>query len=350
MEIAAMKKVLLCLLLAVCALPGADFSYSLIGKFSAKNSASPATALTDGALKYNTAHIIWDSVNAPKGCGFIINFAKPTAISKVAVVTAKPNGSPFLPERTEFTLWNDEQHIWGEATVVKDITGRCADTKFSTAEPVVTEWKGSATVSAVKVVMYGASLWCTEVQVFDAEGKMLQGRGWPESAAGAERLTCADGGCCPSINLAHYKKNGEYVGFPNTLPRKDRVIFSYDVRKYLMQGSVKRALLKVVCAPMGRVEAHRLSLSAFTDEHWPLRPMDIIAGDVTTVAEMLFDRQGDGIYYLDVTELLNEALKRGDGYLGFRLASLTAEKCGNRNSAIEGVYLKLKQTVLEIEK
>lgn len=346
-----MKKILLCAALSLIAsLSGADFTYSLLGKYSVKHTVDAHSALTDGKLKYSDAHIIWDSTAAPKGCGFIINFAKPTAISRIAIVTAKPNRSPYIPERTEFAVWDEEKDVWQDSVIVKDITGRCKDPKFITADPIVTEWKGSAVTSAVKVTMYSGALWCTEIQVFDADGKQLQGEGWKLLPAERESLKYADGGCCPSINLSFYSKNGEYIGFPNSLPRRDRVIFSYDLRKYLLSGKVKQALLKVTFAPMGKFFVHRLALHAFASEHWPLQTMDIISGDVIPVAQMVYDKQSDGVYVIDVTDIVNTSLQRGDGYVGFRASSLTAEKFGNRNSTTEGVYLRHKLTSLEIVK
>ena len=128
----------------------ADFNFSFVGKYSNKLSKEPEKALFDGDYNYKTAHIIWEAGIVAKGCGVILTFPKPTAVSKVVVVTSKPNPIAYTPERTEFQAWDSEKQDWKEAAVVKDVTGRFNDKTYVTAQPIKTEWQANETTEGIR--------------------------------------------------------------------------------------------------------------------------------------------------------------------------------------------------------
>ena len=332
---------------------GNDFTWSFLKSPVEKLSKNILTALFDGEEPFNGGRVIWDGASARDGCGILILFRKPTAISKLIVTTAKPNPLPFLPKKTEFRSWDDARQLWSAPVIIPDITARADDRKF-TAPRVQTVWIPSGSdadeTRAVKILMYGSGIWMTELQICDKSGRRLT----PEKGVvrGNNMVTLKPsahaGGA--SANIGIYHAENRYVGNPNALNRKDRVLFQFDLRECLERGKITQGILTLALSPMGYLNADFLQLEVFSSERVSLRSMDLIATDTVPCREILFDRKSPLYHSFDVTEFLNHVLAGGDGSVTFRLRNGTVEKVGNRYSKPEGVLLDYGRTKLEIVK
>ena len=342
------RQLILTAALCTCAAFAADFNFSFIGKYSDKHTKDAEKALFDGQLKYNTAHIIWEAGIAPKGCGLLLTFQKPTAISRVVVVTSKPNPIAYTPERTEFQTWDSERQDWNEATVVNDVTARWNDKGFITGDPIKTEWQPNATTEGIRILMFGHAIWLTEIEVYDTTGAKLTPTPIPTPDANTKALApCAQGGGA-SVNITFYNEKQAYVGNPNPLGRKDRSMLMFDISGLLDKGAVKGATLELGMDPMGIITTNMFAIEAFENSRSSLRNQDIIASDAKLLRQFLFSSQSLRTMRVDVTELVNSTLAKGEGYLGFRLKDITIEKVGNRQNKAEGLILKYQSCKLEI--
>ena len=151
-----------------------------------------------------------------------------------------------------------------------------------------------------------------------------------------------------SVNIGIGDENHQYVGNPNTLNRRDRVMFSFDIRRYLYAGRVEKALLVYVSNPMGCLDTNEFELELFNSGRAALRKEDLISGDVTPLCQYEFSKTSQRQATLDVTEQLNAALAVGEGALTFRLRNITIETLGNRFSSAEGVSVPRQSVKLYI--
>ncbi len=142
-----------------------------------------------------------------------------------------------------------------------------------------------------------------------------------------------------SVNIDICDDKHHYVGNPNTLNRRDRVMFSFDIRRYLYVGRVKQALLVYENNPMGCLDKNEIELELFKSGRATLRNEDLISGDVMPLCRYEFSKTTLRQATLDVTEQLNAALSIGEGVLSFRLRNVTIETLGNRFSTAEGVIV-----------
>ena len=345
-----MKKILFAVLCWSLFLQAGDFSWQLIGTPSAKYSKNISTALFDNVAHYSKDCILWDSTAAGNGCGLIIKFNKTVRISKVEVITCKPNNNPYIPERTEFYAWNGDRLWWCDPVTVADVTGRAKDTKF--ISPLVTTvWQPAEALAtdALKIMMYGGGIWLTEVRIYDADGKLLTPDAIPSAPdTASRRLTPAETGGGASVNIRYYNQRQNYIGNPNGGNRKDRVLIRFDISPFLVKNQVRQALLNLALEPMGDMSVSLLEVSVFTAERTSLAAMDLISSEVKPVALILIDRRSVRDHQLDVTALVNENLAAGTGSLVFRIRNLTVERNGNLRNRAEGVYLRYPHTSLEV--
>ncbi|MBO4345168.1 MAG: hypothetical protein J5833_05405 [Victivallales bacterium] len=336
--------------LAVCAAFGADLNFSFVGKYSDKHTKDAETALFDGKYIYNTAHIIWDSGVAPNGCGVILTFQKPTAISKVVVVTAKPNHIAYTPEKTEFQAWDSVKQDWKEAVAIDDVTGRCKDKDFITGEPIKTVWQADATTEGIRILMYGLSIWLTEIEVYDVNGAKLSAEPMPAANADATPLApCSQGGGA-SVDINVYSKTEPYVGNPNPLGRRDRSMVLFDIRGALDKGSVTSAVLDLGVTRMGILTTNMFAVEVFENSRSSLRNQDLIASDAKILRQFLYSSNSPTSIRIDITDLVNAKLNQGDGYVGFRMKDITIETVGNRQNKAEGLVLIYQNCKMEIVK
>ncbi len=151
-----------------------------------------------------------------------------------------------------------------------------------------------------------------------------------------------------SVNIGISNEDHQYVGNPNTLNRLDRVLFSFDIRRYLYAGNVKKATLVYVNNPMGCLDVNEFELEVFNSGRAVLRKEDIISGDVEPLCRYEFSKTSPRQATVDVTAQLNNALAIADGALTFRLRAITTETLGNRFSSAEGVVVPRQQVKLYI--
>lgn len=328
-----------------------DFTWQFLENPSLKLSKNLLTALFDREENFNTGRIIWDASTAPTGCGLLIYFSNPTAISKVIVTTAKPNALSYTPDKTEFYSWDSNKQSWRKPVVIQDITGKAKDKKF-TAASIRTVWNlpEAITTESLKILMYGSGVWLTEVQVYDQSGRLLVPEKKAVPSVNPVLLKPFAHGGGATANIGFYNTKLSFIGNPNALNRCDRVLIQFDLRNYLETGKISQGILTLALSGMGNLDANLLNLEVFSLEHTPLRNMDLIANDIVPCGKILYDAKSVRYHSFDVTEFLNDALARGDGTITFRIRNGTVEKVGNRYSKAEGALIDYKQTKLEIVK
>lgn len=346
-----MKYLLFIAVLLGFSLGAGDFSWQLLGTPSKKYSRNISTALFDNSVRYDKDCILWDSSAAPNGCGLIIDFKKPVHVSKIEIVSCKPNNNPYIPEKTEIYALDDDKFLWQKPTVIPDVTGRAKDPKF--IKPAVTTVFAPANgikSSALKILMYGRGIWLAEVRIYDINGKLLVPDTPAAASAPDSKFAIAETGGGASVNLRYFNTRQNYIGNPNGGNRRDRVVIRFDITSLLVKNQVKKARLALKLEPMGDMNESLLEVSVFTADRTSLAAMDLISGEVKPVTTIMFDRKSPHDHQIDVTGLVNEALACGNGSLTFRFRNLTIERNGNRRNRAEGVYLRYMPTSLEIWK
>ncbi len=336
------------LLSAAGALSAGDFTWSLIGDPNEQYTKNRETALFDGQLNFNTDSVLWDANYAPHGCGFAAWFDREYDISRVVVVTAKPNQLAYTPARTEFTVRANGR--WSEAATIPDVTGRADDPGFSQAS-INTVWQPSGVrADAIKILMYGSGVWLTEVQIYVREGgaeRLLK----PGAMVAADRRKPSDFGAGATVNIDFWLTDKGYIGNPNQLSRRDRAMFSFDIADCLDAGEVRSASLVADMGVFGQIDSNTIELEVFTKELPQIDKIDLLSAEVVPVAEItVTEGQSAARLEADVTDLVNQALAEGRATITFRLRNATVEKLGNRKSAAEGAAVNPAQITLEIGK
>ncbi len=350
-----MKRFFLIVIVLFCGqIRAADFSWSFLGTPSKKTSQNSEIALFDGNINYNTNHVIWDARYAPKGCGVLFKFDQPTTISRMEVFTAKPNQLQMAPLKTEFFLWDEAHNKWENGACIKDVTGKASDKKF-TRSSIKTAWKApDKPVKALKILMYGAGIWLTEIKLYakniGGDEYLLKPHKSVSTSAGDAVVSVSSFGGGSIGNIGFWNVKNTYVGNPNVLNRRDRVVFHFDLSEYLQAGKIKQAILVLPLQPFGVLKGNKIELEYFKTEHAPVFKMDLISNDVLPVATMFIDSKSQVLHNLNVTKMINDALSRGEGSIAFRVRNITIEKVGNRYNKPEGVSIDYKKLKLEIIK
>ncbi len=330
-----------------------EFSWSFLGK-PGKNSVKPEIALFDKAVNFNTNRIIWDGKYSVKGCGVMFQFDKTVELTRVEVFTSKPNHLPMAPIKTEFVLWDDEKSEWESIATIKDVTGRATDKKFTSAT-IKTSWKAPAQPTrALKILMYGGGIWLTEIKLFgkDSSGKeylLVPGHQilLPDKS---NTLDVNSFGGGSSANITTWKTTNSWVGNPNVLTRKDRVVFNFDLTSYIESSKIEKAVLTLPLQPAGLANGNWFELECFKGGQPQISKMDLISNNVFPVSTMLVDSKSPLMHYFDVTKIVNNALSQGNGSISFRVRNVTVEKLGNRKNRPEcGIIdsTKLKMLVVK---
>lgn len=141
------------------------------------------------------------------------------------------------------------------------------------------------------------------------------------------------------------------VGQPNRTNRQDKVIFRFDIRRFLAAGQVKRAILsyRQGMHPGSRRD-EKIQLEHFTVERATMSEKDLNTRDIEKIHEYTVPLKNKSqITSVDVTAYVNNDLKQGFGFAAFRLSSLTDED----NQLPEGpnncVDIEKKSITLEVE-
>ncbi|MFA6816043.1 MAG: hypothetical protein WCS73_07090 [Lentisphaeria bacterium] len=330
----------------------ADFTWSFLETPSLKNSINPKIALFDGAVNFNTNRVIWECEAASNGCGVLVELNAGIVLSRVEVYTAKPNQLKMAPLKTEFVVWNDGKGNWDKAISISDVTGRAAEKEYTSAT-INTTWDApSKPIRVLKILMYGSGIWLTEIKLFakDETGKEYLLKS-PEAVSLSDEGTILKPGSFgggASVNIKFWSPKQNYVGNPNALSRRDRVVFHFDLSSYIEEGKIKEAVLALPLQPFGVLTGNDIELQCFKTEHSPIFNMDFISNDVFSVVNLFVDKKTEIMHFIDVTKMVNAALNRGDGTIAFRVRNGTIEKFGNRQNKPEGVIVDSQKLKLEI--
>ncbi len=352
-----MKKLIL-LLLFICGYAvGGDFEYYLIG-IPAKISIEPETAAFDGKTFFNDSRILWNNAQE-KAVGMVVNFHQPENITRIEVLTSKPNEILWAPTKTEFFSWNSEKLNWNLELSQPDVTGSA--TKKEYQNPLIsTVWKPEKPVNttAVKILMNGEHIWLCEVRIYAGE-KLLKPEYAPTGSVAQILLPDKEGiasGASSNPDTVWYLNgiDGKWlaVGQPNLLNRRDKVTFRFDISGFIPTGKVKKAVLQYEQVPFAaRYRDELLVLDHFNIERAKLSGNDLISNQVDTVRKYVLERAVTNpvITRIDVTGQVNADLAKGFGYSTFRVSSQSAEVQGNPRNEATGVTINNGTMKLFIE-
>lgn len=134
---------------------------------------------------------------------------------------------------------------------------------------------------------------------------------------------------------------GLFLGNPNNLIRRDRVLLKYDIKPLLLSASrVKSAeLVFYIDYVTGPEETRDMRIQHFTAPVGTFAGASVNSADVEEVSVVEVSRQeavngGSGVTAaqpkeVDVTEALKSSLARGDTFCAFRLEDALVEKSGS---------------------
>ena len=344
---------------ALSVVQATNFSFYCLGNPS-KASKQVNTAAFDGKGFSTKSRILWDQ--AAKGVGMVINFSREIDLAKLEVVTSKPNQFNWLPEKTEFYFWDSSKLTWKLSETVNDNSGRGKDKKktFLSVESI---WnpKEKIKTKSVKILMYGKSIWLSEINMFEREtnGRVKKLKFIEPDISGMTCLVpnknCVASGSSVDINV--WRVNGIggrwlAVGQPNHLDRKDKVTFSFDLEKYINKGKIRRAILCYSQNLFGsKYRSEEILLKHFTTERMILKNNDLVSNQVNLIGDYIVDKglKTSLDSKIDVTQAINADLQKGAFFSTFRLESLSAEKLGNPGLKPVGISILNKSIKLYIK-
>ncbi len=135
---------------------------------------------------------------------------------------------------------------------------------------------------------------------------------------------------------------GLWVGHANNFDHRYRAILRFDLRKFLIAGSVKKALFKfTVRGIYGKQAKRTFKLQCFTDEKVQLGFNNLTDSRVKAVQEFVLKRKMKypATLTLDVSSEINSALDKGYGSCTFRVLDEWAEQHGNPENTGAGTSI-----------
>ena len=146
------------------------------------------------------------------------------------------------------------------------------------------------------------------------------------------------------------KKKAFFVGRANKTPRNDRVLVRMDCTDFIEKGRVEKAVFCFNANPLGNAKKSKI----FMLEYLPVNNSELIKNDLsqskTIVAAQFIveDFKGAGEFKIDITEIVNNALAQGHGFLKFRFRDLEAENSRNIEKKVSAITLsKVKLEIIK---
>ena len=144
---------------------------------------------------------------------------------------------------------------------------------------------------------------------------------------------------------------GLWIGHANQFDHRYRALLRFDIRRFLIAGNVKKAILKFsVRGIYGKQSKRKFQLQFFTNEKMLLGFNDLADIRVKNVKDFTLKRKMKYSRTLsfDITSELNSALYKGFGSCSFRVLDEWAEKHGNPKNIGAGTVIIPKSVKLEI--
>lgn len=127
-------------------------------------------------------------------------------------------------------------------------------------------------------------------------------------------------------------KPGLWVGNANLFNHKYRALLRFDIRRFIIAGKVKKAVLEFsVPGIYGVANERKFELQCFTVDKVLLSPNDLADSRVKTVKDFILNKKMKypKTITIDVSSEINSALYKGFGSCTFRLRDTMVEKYGN---------------------
>jgi len=138
------------------------------------------------------------------------------------------------------------------------------------------------------------------------------------------------------------------VGQPNTLNRRDRVVFRFPISHLVPTGEIKNAVLVFKYSSGGKQKRNNIiQIEHFNVERIKLSGNDLISNAVEPVTQfaVLPEVRNKKITF-DVSEKINSDIISGFGFSTFRIKSITADELGN--IAMESSYVTVKNNSIKL--
>jgi len=163
-------------------------------------------------------------------------------------------------------------------------------------------------------------------------------------------LTCGSS-LYPQVWCPGGIRPGLWIGHANQFDHRYRALLRFDIRRFLIAGNVKKAILKFsVRGIYGKQSKRKFQLQFFTNEKMLLGFNDLADIRVKNVKDFTLKRKMKYSRTLsfDITSELNSALYKGFGSCSFRVLDEWAEKHGNPKNIGAGTVIIPKSVKLEI--
>ena len=142
------------------------------------------------------------------------------------------------------------------------------------------------------------------------------------------------------------------VGQPNTLNRRDRVVFRFSILKYMPKCKIKKATLRFDYTAAGAQKRDNLiEVEHFTAERIFISGKDLNSPFTDSVAQFtatVNDPHNKQMEF-DVTDKVNADLAKGFEFCAFRVRSITADTKGNDMMKSSFLTIENKSMKLIIE-
>lgn len=146
---------------------------------------------------------------------------------------------------------------------------------------------------------------------------------------------------------------GLWIGHANQFDHRYRALLRFDIRKFLIAGKVKKAILKFSLRGIyGKQSVRKFKLQYFTNEKMLLGFNDLADVRVKNIKNFTLKRKMKYPVTLsfNITSELNSALYKGFGSCSFRILDLWAEKHGNPENIGAGTAIIPNSVKLKIIK
>ena len=156
---------------------------------------------------------------------------------------------------------------------------------------------------------------------------------------------------CPQVWNPGGIRPGLWIGHANQFDHRYRALLRFDIRRFLIVGNVKKAILKFSLRGIyGKQSKRKFKLQCFTTEKMLLGFNDLADIRVKNLKDFILKRKMKYPRTLsfDITSELNSALYKGFGSCSFRVLDEWAEKHGNPKNIGAGTVIIPKSVKLEI--
>lgn len=343
-----MKKILtfVAAVVSFSVLSAVEYNCNIIGKNIDKASKKSDYLIFDGNEK---TYLTWNEKQGNTSKGFTVNFFRPQKVNKITLLTDKSVQN--LTASVE--RWQKERFRW----IAFDKNAKWQRSEHN-GKALFTFESAATETFAVRITDKSENFRIYECAVYGAGNNLLTPRA-ENTVKSAVNVVPEPKTDMVSGNLRMTmwrvggigkKKKAFFVGRANKTPRNDRVLVRMDCTEFIEKGSVGKAVFCFNATPLGNAKKSKI----FMLEYLPVNHSELIKNDLSqskTVVAAQFvveDFKAPVEFRIDITEIVNNALEQGHGFLKFRFRDLEAETSRNIEKKVSAITLsKVKMEIVK---